>query len=203
MRISLLSLIILASLVLFFFKATSILDKVSLQDLSPITAAYAEEAEDETPEETQEEQTAESSLDQRVEYTPTELDILQRLASRREELEEWEKELEIKESILKITQEKIDQKINELRTLKNQVSASLEEYNAKESKKIESLVKIYENMKPKAAAKIFSRLDMGTLLSVTERMKEDKVALILAKMDPVLAKELTINFAQKGKLTPP
>jgi flagellar motility protein MotE (MotC chaperone) len=63
-----------------------------------------------------------------------------------------------------------------------------------------SLVKIYENMKPKDAAKIFEQLDMGIMLEVVERMKEQKVAPILAEMNPVKARELTSELAQRRQM---
>ncbi len=216
MRFSLLSIIIIASLILLVLKITEIVTKYDLaSSFSLISSAYAQEEEatlnegdaagagDDATEEQMDENKKRILSEQRIEYTATELDILKRLSKRREELEQWEKDLEIKENILKITQEKIDHKIGELRELKQQVEESLREYNAKENKKIQSLVKIYENMKPKAAAKIFSELDIDSLLAISEKMKEDRLALILAKMDPILAKELTVTFAKHGKLVPP
>lgn len=136
-------------------------------------------------------------------YTQIELDILQRLGDRRTKLEEWQKDLEVKENVLNITQTKIDQKIAELRELKTQVEAILAEYRKKEDEKTLTLVKIYENMKPKAAAKIFTELELPTLLQVVDKMKEKNVAAIVAEMDPKLAKELTETFAAHGRLPEP
>lgn len=167
-------------------------------------------AEEETPEEdnedgdkadeTGEETAAQLKTAEENNFTQTELDILQRLSKRREKLEEWQKDLEVKENILNITQTKIDQKLDQLKTLKEQVEALLQEYNKKEDAKTMTLVKVYENMKPKAAAQIFAELDMETLLQVVDKMKEKKVADILAQMEPKLAKELTETFAARGKL---
>ena len=44
---------------------------------------------------------------------------------------------------------------------------------------------------------------MAVLLDVVERMKEAKVALILAQMDPSKAKEVTLDLAQRQKLPAP
>ena len=60
---------------------------------------------------------------------------------------------------------------------------------------IAAVEKIYENMKPKAAAGVFEELDMDILLEVVSRMKERKVAPILALMTPTRAKELTFELA--------
>jgi len=134
------------------------------------------------------------------EFTQTEIDILQRLSERRQKLEEWQADLEVKENVLNLTQTKIDQKISELRKLKESVEKILAEYNTKEGDKIKSLVKIYESMKPKKAANIFSKLEHETLLPVMSRMKEAKVALILANMAPNDATKLTTEFAEYRRL---
>jgi len=105
--------------------------------------------------------------------------------------------------VLKVTQTKIDQKLQELRNLKEEVQGLLAEYNEKEDAKIRSLVKIYESMKPKNAAQIFETLEMEVLLEVVDKMKEAKSALILAKMSAERAKELTVLYAEQRKLAPP
>ena len=65
---------------------------------------------------------------------------------------------------------------------------------------MKSLVKIYEAMKPKDAARIFEQLDLVVLLDVIERMKERKTAPILANMDPERAKTITLELAQRRTL---
>jgi flagellar motility protein MotE (MotC chaperone) len=57
-------------------------------------------------------------------------------------------------------------------------------------------------MKPKDAARIFEKLDMETLLLVAERMKERKLAPIMAKMDPTKAKDITEELAQLRQVLP-
>jgi flagellar motility protein MotE (MotC chaperone) len=136
-------------------------------------------------------------------FSKTELDILQRLSERRKKLEEWEKEIEVKERLLRITESKIDHKIVEMRDLKEEVETLLTAYNREETEKIKSLVKIYQNMKPKDAARIFEQLDMPILLRVLSEMKERSASPILAQMNPARAKEVTIEFANQSKLSPP
>src|SRR6185369_3324386 len=76
----------------------------------------------------------------------------------------------------------------------------LAKYNEQEDIKIRSLVKIYETMKPKDAARIFEELDMPVLLTVVDRMKESKVAGIMTYMTPQKAKDLTIQLTEQRKL---
>lgn len=132
--------------------------------------------------------------------TQTELDVLQKLQERRGALDGRERDLERREALLKAAEDQIERKISEMKTLQNQIEGLLRQYNDQEDSKMRSLVKIYENMKPKDAAKIFEQLDMGIMLEVVERMKEQKVAPILAEMNPVKARELTSELAQRRQM---
>jgi flagellar motility protein MotE (MotC chaperone) len=133
-------------------------------------------------------------------FTPEEVEVLQRLRQRRDQLDAREKELEVREKVLRVTEGKIDQKFADLTKLKDDVQLILNSYNEKEELKLLSLVKIYENMKPKDAAKIFEELDMKTLLPVIAKMKEAKVAPVLAQMDPKKAKDVTTELSLMRKI---
>lgn len=129
-----------------------------------------------------------------------ERELLESLSKRRKELDDWSKSISVRESVLNATEMKINQKMQELKSLQTQVSKLLAQYNQKEDAKIQSLVKIYENMKPKDAADIFNDLDMDVLLEVVGAMKERKVAPILAKLDPAKARAVTLALAKQRRL---
>ncbi len=133
-------------------------------------------------------------------YTAVEVELLQSLSKRREELERWENNIQIKESMLDATQKRIDDKIKQIEAMKKQVSALLAQYNTQEDAKIHSLVKIYENMKPSEAARIFDEVEMPILLLVIDAMAEKKAAPILAAMSPQKAKQLTVELANERKI---
>lgn len=143
---------------------------------------------------------APSQANTEVTFSPVEVDILQRLSERRERLDKWEIDLQVKENVLKITEQRLDKKLDELRQLKREVEASLAEYNKKEDEKIKSLIKIYENMKPKPAADILSKMDMQSLLPIMSRMKEKSAADILSKMDSERAETITSRLSELGRL---
>ena len=63
----------------------------------------------------------------------------------------------------------------------------LEQQKTSQDKNMQRLVKVYENMKPKTTARIFDKMGKRILLRVAARMKEAKLAPILAQMDPVSA----------------
>ncbi len=133
----------------------------------------------------------------------TEMDVLQKLTERRNAIDAREKDVERREAMLKAAEDQIERKISEMRTLQNTIEGLLRQYNDQEDNKMRSLVKIYENMKPKEAAKIFEQLDMPIMLEVVERMKEQKVAPILAEMDPARARVITSELAQRRSIPLP
>lgn len=133
----------------------------------------------------------------------TEMDVLQKLSERRNVIDAREKDVERREAMLKAAEDQIERKISEMRSLQNTIEGLLRQYNDQEDNKMRSLVKIYENMKPKEAAKIFEQLDMPIMLEVVERMKEQKVAPILAEMDPAKARVVTSELAQRRQIPTP
>ncbi len=133
-------------------------------------------------------------------FSQTELDVLQKLQERRATLDARERDIDRREALQKAAENQIERKITEMKTLQSTIEGLLRQYNDQEDAKMRSLVKIYENMKPKDAAKIFEQLEMPIMLEVVERMKEQKVAPILAEMDPTKARNLTSELAQRRQM---
>ena len=134
--------------------------------------------------------------------TPAEIDLLQQLAERRQVLESREQEFELRTGLLAAAESRIDKKVEELKVLRETISGLIKTFDAQQDAKLLSLVKIYENMKPKEAARIFEALEMDTLLEVAERMKERKLAPIMAKMDPEKARDMTVELSRLRRLPP-
>jgi len=132
--------------------------------------------------------------------TPAEIDLLQKLSARRRVLDGREREMEMRNGLLAAAEVRIDKKIGELQTLRETIAGLIKKFDAQEDLKLKSLVKIYENMKPKDAARIFENLELTTLLEVAERMKERKLAPIMAKMNPEKAREMTVELRQMRRL---
>lgn len=128
--------------------------------------------------------------------TQEEIALLQRLADRRVELDAREKEFDQRTGLLKAAEERIDDKIRQLQAFQQTIEGLIKTYDGQQEQKLQSLVKIYENMKPKEAARIFEDLAMDTLLSVAERMKERKLAAVMAKMNPEKARDVTVELSR-------
>lgn len=132
-----------------------------------------------------------------------EKEVLESLSARREKLDQWERDIALREKVLQATEERIDQKLAELNGMSAELKEMLVAYDKEEDAKISSLVKVYEAMKPKDAARIFDELDMDILLMVADRMSERKVAPVLAAMSPQKARDLTQQLADQKNAKPP
>ncbi len=130
-------------------------------------------------------------------FTQNELDVLEKLSQRREELDRREQALTARENLVKAAEMRIDKKIAEMKALQASVEGILKKVDDQDQAKLKSLVKIYENMKPKDAARVFEQLDMPVLMGVVENMKEQKVAPIMEAMDPIKAKQITDAMAMR------
>lgn len=130
----------------------------------------------------------------------SQIELLQSLSERRKELDARERAIEQREGLLTAAEHRIESKIEELKAVKAEIEGLIKKYDEQEQQQIAGLVKIYETMKPKDAARIFNELDMDVLLEVFERMKASKTAPVLADMDPIRAKEITTRIAERKKM---
>ena len=135
-----------------------------------------------------------------IDISPTEIRILENLVKRRAELEMRERDVDLSEKLLAATELRVDEKIGELKKIHATIEGLIDEFDAGEDKKIKSLVKIYESMKPKDAARIFNELDLEVLLDVLRNMREAKAAAIIAKMISGKAKVVTSELAIRREL---
>lgn len=132
--------------------------------------------------------------------SPAELQVLAQLSQRRAQLDGRAKDLDTREALIKIAEQRVDQKIREMDKLRTQLQTMVNTLNESQTTQTENLVKIYETMKPEEAARIFETLDMPVLLGVIQRMKPARTAPIMAKMAPEKAKELTIALTKQDQL---
>ena len=130
----------------------------------------------------------------------TEIAMLQSLADRRAELDARDRALDQRAALLAVAEQRIDEKLQELRTLRSELEGLLDVVDEQQEAHIASLVRIYENMRPGDAATIFNGLDMDVLLEVLQRMSERKSAPVLAAMAPERAREVTAELALRRQL---
>ena len=128
-------------------------------------------------------------------YSAAELEVLQNLSKRREELDQREQGIAAREALLTAAEKRIEARIGEMKTLEAKLTTLANQRGEEEEKRLRGLVKVYESMKPADAARIFQELEMPVLLEVAERMKEAKLGPILAQMNPRKARAMTVELA--------
>ncbi|WP_416899748.1 MAG: MotE family protein [Minwuia sp.] len=133
-------------------------------------------------------------------FSPAEIALLENLASRREEIEKRAAELDVRESLLAATEQRLDEKIADLKSLESRIENLVKKHDEAEEERMARLVTVYEKMKAKDAARIFEQIEMDILIDVAARMKEAKVADVMANMSAQRAQELTIELATRNDI---
>jgi len=142
-------------------------------------------------------------FDQNGGSSPAERAILERLGERRQELDARARELEIRENLVKSAERQLDGRVNQLKGMEQQIGGAANKKEEEEAARLKGLVTMYENMKPKDAAKIFDRLEMPILITVVSQIKPRIMADIMAQMQPDVAERLTVELANRAAgLTP-
>lgn len=129
---------------------------------------------------------------------PAERAILERLQARRQELDARARELDIRENLLKAAEKRMEARAEEIKALEQSNGESGQRREEAAGTRIKGLVTMYENMKPRDAAKIFDRLDMPVLFEISSQIKPAKMADILAQMSTEAAEKLTVQLARRG-----
>ncbi|HWM82917.1 MAG TPA: flagellar protein FlbB [Pseudolabrys sp.] len=130
--------------------------------------------------------------------SPGERAILERLGDRRHALEERNREIEMRESLLKAAEQRMESRANELKSIETRINATLKQRDEADTARFKSLVTMYENMKAKDAARIFDRLDMRILVDVATQMNPRRLADVLAAMTSEAAEKLTVELARRA-----
>src|SRR5215475_14263415 len=132
-------------------------------------AEKKEEKKDEAPKPDAPETKAEADTPPPI--SASERAILERLQARRQELDARAREIDIRESLLKAAEKRIEEKSADLKATEARITAASGQKDEAESARLKNIVTMYEAMKPKDAAKVFDRLDMGVLIEIAVQIK--------------------------------
>lgn len=139
--------------------------------------------------------------DSQASVSPAERAILERLQSRRQELDERARELDIRENLLKAAEKRIESKVEEVKAVEARISAAKQQKTEADNARFKSIVAMYENMKPKDAAKVFDRLEMPVLIEIASQIKPRNMSDIMGLMQPETAERLTVELAHRASGT--
>jgi flagellar motility protein MotE (MotC chaperone) len=121
--------------------------------------------------------------------------VLRSLSERRQALDEREAGLETREQMAAAAEQRLDDQIVKLKSLEGDVQKLLAAMEAKRDERMVALVKTYEAMKAKDAARIFNGMDDKVLLELAKSMKPANLAAVMAAMDSKRAESLTRMLA--------
>jgi len=130
--------------------------------------------------------------------SPGERSVLESLNQRRQELEARARDLDMRESLLAAAEKRIEARLGELKDVEARLNAGARKHDDMEAAQFKGLVTMYENMRPKDAAKIFDRLDLKIQVDLVAQMNPRKMSDILAQMSPEVAERLTTEIARRS-----
>lgn len=134
----------------------------------------------------------------RPQPSPGERTVLESLNQRRQELEARARDLDMRESLLAAAEKRIEARLSELKDVEARLNAGARKHDDMEAAQFKGLVTMYENMRPKDAAKIFDRLDLKIQVDLVAQMNPRKMSDILAQMSPETAERLTTEIARRS-----
>jgi flagellar motility protein MotE (MotC chaperone) len=129
--------------------------------------------------------------------------ILERLQERRQELDTRARELDIRESLIQAAEKRMEGQLAELKETEANIKVETQQKDDAQVARFKGLVTMYENMKPRDAAKIFDRLELGVLMQVASKIDPRHMADILAQMSPDMAERLTVELASQAQQVKP
>jgi flagellar motility protein MotE (MotC chaperone) len=124
--------------------------------------------------------------------------VLESLNQRRQELEARARELDVRENLLAATEKRVEARLAEIKAAEERINATVHKKDEAEAARFKALVSMYENMKPRDAAKIFDRLDMRILVELSAQLNPRRMSDILGQMSPEVAERLTSEIATRS-----
>ena len=124
-------------------------------------------------------------------------------------LQKKQKDLDARESAIKVEEEKILAlkneimgKIDALKALDDQLSTKLDIEKTSDEKRLKELAKVYEATPPPKAAAMLEKLETKTAAGITINMKRERAGLIWGYLNPQKAVEITREITKTTKSSP-
>lgn len=148
--------------------------------------AIASEEQKDLPDETKKE----------INDDPEEKIELKFIQKKKIELDEKEYALEKKAEALLVIQEDINKKLALIKQLRNEITNKVIEQETIENEKLKHIVKAYSAMKPRKAASLVEKLDIGFAVEILSKMKAEEVGNILSNVTIEKAAKISKNLAE-------
>lgn len=124
-------------------------------------------------------------------WSDEEISFFSKLNDRKKELDLREAELTKLEEELQKQKAELDDKIQQLASMRTDISKTLKSRVANDQEKVDKLVQFYSTMKPQQAAKVIETVNEDLAVEVLDKMKKKNAAEILNMMDAKKARRLS------------
>ena len=133
-------------------------------------------------------------------FTETEVKLLQELDVRRIELERREQAIRVRERLVGLAEQEVEQRLEKMVALQAELNKLMESMSQKEEGELMQLAKIYEEMRAANAAVVLNKLDDKIVFDLFKRMKRKETAKIMESMEPRKARRVSQMLAEKSEL---
>lgn len=126
--------------------------------------------------------------------------LMDKLRQKERSLDHREATLAAREADLRLAEQKLEDRVRELQSLREELSAQLGTLDEARENRVVGLVRMFEGMRSKDAAAILASTETEIALAVLERMSRMKAGKVLAEMEPTQAASLANIFASTPSL---
>ena len=121
--------------------------------------------------------------------------LLRAIDERNRQLDARSSDLAARSRMLEVIEARANEQLQALRAARASLEEILVRVDGEAEADIERLVKVYENMKPKDAARIFEAMPADVAAGFVRRMAEQKSALIMGNLEAKHAYAITLALA--------
>jgi hypothetical protein len=124
--------------------------------------------------------------------------LLRAIDERSRQLDAWSSDLAARGRMLEVIEARASEQVQAMRAERSALEATLARVDSEAEAEISRLVKIYETMKPKDAARIFEAMPAEIAAGFVRRMAEQKSALVMGNLEATHAYAITLALASNG-----
>lgn len=121
--------------------------------------------------------------------------LLRAIDERSRQLDAWSSDLAARARMLEVIEARASEQVQALKAERRALETTLARFDQEAEAEIARLVKIYENMKPKEAARIFEAMPAEVAAGFVRRMAEKKSALVMGNLNAKHAYAITLALA--------
>ena len=125
-----------------------------------------------------------------------EFNVLISLTAERERLDKKERELVKKERQLRVIEQRIEKRMDEISQSSNNLENERRQQQETDGRDISKIVKLYESIDPESASKNLNQMDRLTATHILMRMNPRKASAVLQLLDIKVAVEITENVTK-------